>query len=150
MTALNSNMSAVPVPDVIRKRRPDTVLAAMGPPAGVSDTDCQTVEALVGLFAGMPAVADYFKPDDEQLDTLRDGGVIEFVQYAPRMVMHSVSVWPAAERDPDTPQQPTPLGRFILTASALIDEFPIASEETRAKLVQDLGRDLHALMGGGA
>jgi hypothetical protein len=95
----NSPMTPTSVPPEARAGRPDMRVLPVGPPPGVSDDDCGTVEALVGSIGGLTAYADYWRPTAEQLATLNAGGFLELVQYSPRMVMHSLSVW---ESEPTT------------------------------------------------
>lgn len=92
-----SPMTPVPIPPEAAASRPDMRAMNIGPPVGVSDEDCGTVNALVGYIEGMPAYAGYWRPTPEQLALLNDGGFIELIQYFPRMVMHSMTVWAAAD-----------------------------------------------------
>lgn len=95
MTHINSPLDPAPIPPEAVRARPTLNARHVGPPRGVSDDDCGTVEALVGHLNGYPAWCDYWRPTPEQLATLNAGGFIELVQYSPRMVMHSLSVWTA-------------------------------------------------------
>lgn len=92
-------MDPIPVPPEAAASRPNLRALSIGPPAGVSDHDCNTVESLVGVLHGYPAYADYWRPTREQLAALQAGGFIELIQYTPRMAMHSMTVW-AAQPDP--------------------------------------------------
>lgn len=93
-------MTPIPIPPEAAAARPDLEALRIGPPPGVSDAECGTVEALAGFSedAAYPMYADYWRPTPEQLDALAAGGFIELIQYSPRMVMHSMTVWdvPAA------------------------------------------------------
>lgn len=100
MDTANSPMTPTAVPAVVREHRPDLTTINVGPPPGVSDEDCGTVESLVGQVGGYAAYTSHWKPTVEQLELLNAGGSIELVQYVPRMVMHSMSVWPADEQPP--------------------------------------------------
>lgn len=80
-------MNPVPVPPEARIDRPDCSHARMGPPPGVSDDDCGTVEMLLepvttlhpgGIPRGQYA---YFQPSAEELEQLQAGGYIEVAQY---------------------------------------------------------------------
>lgn len=71
----------------------------VGPPRGVSDEDCGTVESLVGYIDGMSAYCDYWRPTSGELERLNKGAFIELVQYTPQMAMHSMSIWPVPEND---------------------------------------------------
>lgn len=97
---MNPNMTPIPVPPEAAASRPDCQALRIGPPPGVSDADCGTLESLVGRSPeGYPMYAGYWRPDAGQLQALAAGGFIELIQYAPRMVMHSMTVW-AAGPDP--------------------------------------------------
>lgn len=94
------NMTPIPIPDAAAQARPTFRALHIGPPRGVSDEDCGTVESLTGRSPeGYPMLCDYWRPTPEQLDALRNGGFIELIQYAPQMVMHSMTVWPADHTD---------------------------------------------------
>lgn len=91
---MNPNMTPIPIPPEAAATRPDCRALRIGPPPGVSDADCGTLESLVGKSPeGYPMYAGYWRPDAEQLEALAAGGFIELIQYAPRMVMHSMTVW---------------------------------------------------------
>lgn len=94
------SMTPIPIPPEAAATRPHLRALRVGPPRGVSDTDCGTVEALTGHQDGYPVYADYWRPTPDQLQALAAGGFIELIQYAPRMVMHSMTVW-------DVPSAPT-------------------------------------------
>ncbi len=87
-------MTPTPIPPEAAAARPDLKALRIGPPPGISDADCCTVEALVGSSPeGYAMVAGYWRPTPEQLEALTNGGFIELIHYAPRMVMHSMTVW---------------------------------------------------------
>lgn len=69
----------------------------VGPPLGVSDEDCATVESLVGYIDGMSTYCDYWRPTPVELEQLNKGAFIELVQYTPQMAMHSMAIWPVPE-----------------------------------------------------
>lgn len=87
------NMMPIPIPPEAAASRPTFRALRIGPPRGVSEADCSTVESLVGYQGGYPAYADYWRPTPDQLQALQAGGFIELIQYAPRMIMHSMTVW---------------------------------------------------------
>jgi len=89
----NMCMTPIPIPPEAAAARPDCRALRIGPPPGISDQECGTVEALVGSSDGFPMYANYWRPTPEQLQALAAGGFIELIQYAPRMVMHSMTVW---------------------------------------------------------
>lgn len=88
------SMTPIPIPPEAAASRPTLHAVRIGPPPGVSDAECGTVEALAGGSPeGYPMFADYWRPTPEQLAALNAGGFIELVQYSPRMIMHSMTVW---------------------------------------------------------
>lgn len=89
-------MTPIPVPPEAAASRPNLRAISIGPPPGVSNEDCGTVEALVGVHGGYPVHADYWRPTPEQLAALQAGGFLELMQYSPRMLMHSLTVWAAS------------------------------------------------------
>lgn len=72
------------VPDLARRARPLTMTVSMGPPQGVSDDDCGTAEMLVSHEV-LPGIGRahyaYFRPTQEELQTLQDGGFLELALY---------------------------------------------------------------------
>jgi hypothetical protein len=96
---MNPNMTPIPVPPEAAATRPHLKALRIGPPLGMTDRDCGTVEALAGIQDGYPLYADYWRPTLEQLEALAAGGFIELIQYAPRMVMHSMAVWTGSGTD---------------------------------------------------
>ncbi|MDN4173940.1 hypothetical protein QWY28_13345 [Nocardioides sp. SOB77] len=93
-------MNPIPIPPEAASARATCKALRIGPPRGVSDADCGTVESLVGISPdGYPMYANYWRPTKAQLEALAAGGFIELIQYAPRMTMHSMTVWdvPAVE-----------------------------------------------------
>jgi len=93
----------------------------MGPPPGVSDADCGTVEMLLephhvqarNVFhrahpAGIGrAQYAYFRPSEEELETLRNGGFIELCQYGSVVQPFSAAVWPPSEHDAGDDKDPS-------------------------------------------
>lgn len=99
---MNPNMTPIPIPPEAAATRPECRALRIGPPPGVSDADCGTLESLVGKSPeGYPMYAGYWRPDAEQLEALAAGGFIELIQYAPRMVMHSMTVWDVGSEQAD-------------------------------------------------
>lgn len=95
-------MAPIPVPPEAAANRLACRAIRIGPPPGVSDDDCSTLECLAGLHeSGLPMIAAYWRPTPEQLTTLQAGGFIEHIQYARRLTMHSMTVWAAAPDEPD-------------------------------------------------
>lgn len=101
MTDTTLPMTPIPIPPEAAASRPHLRAISMGPPPGVSHEECGTVESLAGVQGGYPVYADYWRPDDDQLAALNAGGFIELIQYVPRMVMHSMTVWTAARDEAD-------------------------------------------------
>jgi len=93
----HSNMTPTPVPKIAKQARPWARVFPVGPPIGISDNACGTVEAMhdVENVDGVqcPVYRDYWKPSEEQLKMLNEGGFIELAQYAPQMIMHAMTVW---------------------------------------------------------
>lgn len=95
-------MIPIPIPDAAKAGRPYCQMVNMGPPRGVSDEDCGTVEMLIapssagGLpgFGGRPQYA-YYRPTPEELQQLGNGGFIEFCQIGDTVQPFSAAVWPA-------------------------------------------------------
>lgn len=92
-----SNMEPVAIPDQIVIDNPTFKALHIGPPKGMTDEECGTVEAFVGFVDGLPCIADYWRPTPEQLEILNAGGFLELRQYSPQMIMHSLTVY--ADRD---------------------------------------------------
>lgn len=89
-------MTPIPIPPEAAATRATLRALRIGPPRGLSDADCGTVESLAGTSPeGYPMYANYWRPTPEQLEALQAGGFIELVQYSPRMAMHSMTVWDA-------------------------------------------------------
>lgn len=87
------NMEPIPVPAIAEAARPWAHKRAVGPPIGLSDEDCGTVEALVGEEQFGTVYRDYWRPTADQLQILNEGGFIELAQYTPQMMMHAMTVW---------------------------------------------------------
>jgi hypothetical protein len=106
------SMTPIPIPPEAAASRPSLKALRVGPPPGVSDADCGTVESLAGISdEGYPMYANYWRPTTEQLDALQRGGFIELIQYTPRMAMHSMTVWevPAIDDGPEVISASAPL-----------------------------------------
>jgi hypothetical protein len=98
-------MNPIRVPEAAKAGRPECVAVSMGPPPGVSDDDCGTVEMLISPdagrirgFAGRAQYA-YYRPTEPELEQLRAGGFIEFAQYGQVVQPFSAAVWPAETVD---------------------------------------------------
>jgi hypothetical protein len=96
-----ARMIPIPVPDEAKAERLDCRLVAMGPPRGVSDDDCGTVEMLIGGqplpgFTGRAQYA-YYRPTPEELEQLLAGGFLELCQIGNVVQPFSLAVWPAPE-----------------------------------------------------
>lgn len=88
----------VPVPEDVRRLRTSTVVVNMGPPKGVSDDECGTIEVLIETNAlnrpiGRGQYA-YYRPTAEELEQLNAGGVIELGQYGQVFQPVSLRTWP--------------------------------------------------------
>lgn len=86
-------MQPIPIPEQARVARPELYARRIGPPRGISDEDCGTVESLVGSIDGMRAFCDYWKPSKKEIEALQKGAFIELIQYTPQMMMHSMTIW---------------------------------------------------------
>jgi len=99
-------MNPIPVPERARVGRPYCKVVSMGPPSGVKDEDCGTVEMLVSPesdIAGYPsgrANYAYYRPSPTDLVLLKQGGFIEFAQYGQVVQPFSAQVWAG----PTTPE----------------------------------------------
>jgi hypothetical protein len=92
-------VTPVEVPSVARVARPFSRIVSMGPPEGVSNEDCGTVQMLVETvddaipgFTGR-AHFTYFRPTEAEMEALRNGGFIEVAQYGQGVQPFSVTVW---------------------------------------------------------
>jgi len=99
-------MIPIPVPERAKVGRPYCKVVSMGPPSGVKDEDCGTVEMLISPksdIAGYPlgrANYAYYQPSVQDLVLLKQGGFIEFAQYGQVVQPFSVQTWAG----PTTPQ----------------------------------------------
>lgn len=75
-------MEAQPIsPELINTYETERLIN-MGPPKGVAEEDCYTLEVLQGdiskgVFDGSPFFRSFWKPSEEELKILNDGGVVE-------------------------------------------------------------------------
>jgi len=79
----------------------------MGPPPGVKDEDCGTVEMLIDENRAIPGFSGrsnrvYYRPSQYDLEALFKGGFIEFVQYGNVVQPFSAAIWPS--ETPNTPE----------------------------------------------
>lgn len=92
-------MTPIPIPDEALATRPDCRSVSMGPPRGVSNDDCGTAAMLISDvnndIPGYPARRQYvyFRPSEDELETLRNGGFIEFCQYGHTVQPFSAEIW---------------------------------------------------------
>lgn len=90
-------MQPIPVPENVKRARPQLAVRRIGPPRGFSDKEVGTVEALVGYIDDMSAFCDYWKPSAADIEALQKGAFIELIQYTPQMMMHSMTIWPVSD-----------------------------------------------------
>jgi hypothetical protein len=126
-------MDPIAIPDAARIGRPECRSVSMGPPPGVSDADCGTVEMLISPFeqGGLPGrrMYAYFQPPPAELGQLRAGGFIEFCQVGQSVQPFSAAVWPGAEDDPNR----------LHDAAALLEVWAIGDEgEQRERTIARL------------
>ena len=96
---MNTAIEIVPVPDIARSARPWAQVVDVGPPPNVEDKDCGTANSLVEPGDLGPYHVNewrtFFKPSQEQIETLKNGGTIAFVMLCGQMVAHRAEVWPS-------------------------------------------------------
>ena len=91
-------MRPIKVPNQARKANPTYTLVSVGPPQGISEDDCGTIESLqgdiveVGSFDGMHEIRVYWEPTPEELNNLDQGSVVELVFIGGRIPMHYVGI----------------------------------------------------------
>ncbi|MCU1679232.1 MAG: hypothetical protein JWM93_3990 [Frankiales bacterium] len=118
MTSSERPSGWVAVPESARRLRSGYVVS-MGPPRGVGDDECGTVQMLrEGAGDGMRAVGSgffaYWRPTPEQLQQLNAGAVLELGQFGQVVQPFSLEVWtldadePAASARPPQPPPPPP------------------------------------------
>ncbi len=92
-------MNPIAVPASARAGRPECQLVDMGPPPGVSDEDCGTLQMLISgqTLLGFPGRAQYayFRPSPAELELLNAGGFLEMCQLGQVVQPFSLAVWPA-------------------------------------------------------
>lgn len=97
-------MNPTPIPaNALASAFPTHQAVRMGPPAGVSDDDCGTVEMLIGQNPSMPGFAGhdqiaYFKPTEDELAILNAGGYLVMNQLGTVVQPFSLGVWPAPDQ----------------------------------------------------
>lgn len=101
-------MEIIEVPENAKAARPWAHAVTIGKPYNVSEEACGAAPALVGPeefdgHDGITHLRTYWKPTEEELDSLQKGGVVELTFIANVMQPHSVAVFPA--ENPDTPQE---------------------------------------------
>lgn len=77
-------MEAQEIPESIQESYPSFKKIDMGPPAGVAEEDCYTLQVLAGqvsegVFDGAAMFRSYWKPSEVELDIIKNGGYIELV-----------------------------------------------------------------------
>jgi hypothetical protein len=89
-------MDFTPVPEIEKAARPWAKVIDIGPPPGIGDKDCGTANSLVepgtGPWEGATSRYTYFRPTDEELGILCEGGLVRFNQIGGYMVPHSARV----------------------------------------------------------
>lgn len=77
-------MEAQKITEQLQSTYPTFKKIDMGPPAGVAEEDCYTLEVLAdhvkeGAFDGAPMFRSYWKPTEHELAIINSGGYIELV-----------------------------------------------------------------------
>lgn len=89
-------MSPTEIPDAARAARPWAQELTIGPPRGVSDDECGSVEALVEHVAGEGPFPDRIhvplRLDDGELELLAAGEPVWLTVCAPQLVPFALSV----------------------------------------------------------
>lgn len=87
-------MQPTAVPQVAKNVRPDARCFPVGPPPGISDDDCGTIEAQVDRdhLTGGNCWRVFWKPTPDEIIDLSQGGCVELAFWAPQLVMHSLAV----------------------------------------------------------
>lgn len=93
-------MNPTTVPESAKRAHPNHQLVDMGPPRGVSDTDCGTAQMLLGDVRAMPGFDGrdqlaFFKPTAADLATLNAGGYLVLNQLGHVVQPFSLGVWAA-------------------------------------------------------
>lgn len=136
-------MNPIKVPDAAKTNRPDCTLVRMGPPRGVSDDDCGTVEMLISAgtdrIPGMDGRAQYayYRPTDAELDQLRAGGFIEIAQYGHVVQPFSAVIWPG-DSNADGATTPGDPAAYASTPGEFAARWNARTEEERARWLVDL------------
>jgi hypothetical protein len=90
-------MRPVSVPKKAQEDSPHLRVIRIGPPKGINDDQCGTVEALVGphkevgVFDGAPCIKTYWRPSQEELEFIASGGVIELCYFSKTMLVTSMN-----------------------------------------------------------
>lgn len=123
-------MEPIPVPDTAKATRPSYRLVSMGPPRGVSDEVCGTVEMLIEPTAGYPGVGRaqyaYYRPSPVECAQLARGGFLEMAQYGDVVQPFSLVVWPPPQ--PETPDGASQAAHGPYSADA---DPPVQAERNR-------------------
>lgn len=110
-------MDAAPLPANVDELYPNGHLHKVGPPPGIPEEDCSTVEAVHwtyegGIFDGHPAYTSYYRPSAEEINALIHGGIVELTMFTDQMVMHSIRALELSDDQPTDKEYGTeqPLG----------------------------------------
>lgn len=91
-------MNPVPVPNEAIETYPDFDRENIAPPPGVAIQDCGFLPTLFGSnhsdSIDWPMFLSYWKPSDEEIEQLRQGGHVELAVYARQMVPVSIITLP--------------------------------------------------------
>lgn len=93
-------MNPTSVPESAKRHYPNHKVFPMGPPPGVSDDDCGTVEMLLGGGFTLPGFTGrdqraFFKPSATDLAILNAGGYLVMNQIGQVVQPFSLGTWPA-------------------------------------------------------
>lgn len=94
-------MEPIDIPTTARTGRPDCEPVRMGPPKGVSEESVGTARMLMSEPDAdtIPGYTTrrfyaYFRPSDDELAMLNDGGFIEVAQYGLGVQPFGAAIWP--------------------------------------------------------
>jgi len=89
-------MNPSPVPQVAIDLYPNDNKQNIGPPPGVPVEECGFLPSLTGSESvgtgAWPVIRSYWRPSDQELETLVEGGYIELSVYAVRMIPVALGV----------------------------------------------------------
>jgi hypothetical protein len=95
MVERQSRMKPVAIPGEME--RPGLEKVIYGPPEGVPDSECGTLETLQGtylggVFDGSPAIVSFWRPSEQEIEMLKQGRPVEFVVLMPVCPVMQVNV----------------------------------------------------------